>query len=402
LIKFVPVALVLGIWYFFSSLLVMGQNAAQPAVAPPQLEAFSICFVSDLGMQIADIDPNTRTLVRSKKVKAILLGGGEHPQWSASHDKVAYEDHGAFGGIFIKDLNDPGFAQPVNVGAQPVWSTNGDRLCFVDNNELKVTNFDGSGMRVLGQVAGRSMASWDPDNKHILYTDNQGELVVVDSSSGRTAPQIVGEDVLPENCSAISLDGKRMAYAVHYQPAKDGKFFEALMVHDFETHSTSFLLKRPAVDLKDSTLDCVLWSPRGDEIALVQTIQVANDPFATRSQLYIVNFENKTIDSLGGFEVAREDGKGNKPVQITGLAWSPLGHNLVVSTLEPLILPAGAIKGVDQPTLCYPNPEFDAKANNRIWIFDRHSLNSGPLIFRSGHDVSVRGGTSWQYWWTEQ
>ena len=126
--------------------------------------------------QIYIIDLTTRALEKFTDGNSNSF----RPTWSKDGNKIAYIYNNS---IFIK-LSSGGNAQKVSntTGAwNPVWNKNGTKLLystFGNNSAIYTINEDGSEKKkiVSTETSGEIWAKWSPDNSHIIYDKENGNI----------------------------------------------------------------------------------------------------------------------------------------------------------------------------------------------------------------------------------
>jgi hypothetical protein len=186
------------------------------------------------------------------------------------------------------------------------------------------------------------------------------------------------------------------------------KKHERLFLVDLASRNETVLFDME-IDADEETLYAPIWSPRGDEIAFVRAKWVRDrvDKFA-KDILVADVATGKTAVLFRGLDIPADLGKGRLgqgvPYDVWALGWSPGGHDLVLSLIEPLMIPAGAIRGIDKTTFATvgvkalrPGGETGNRGINqdKILVIQRKAGLTGMMIMYGGHGAFVRGGVNW-------
>jgi TolB protein len=153
-----------------------------------------------------------------------------NPAWSPTGNKIAFAsrtltDTGAsssaepasapaegLSGIYLINVDGTGLCKLTSADlvedADPVWSPDGEKIAFYDNESINVINTDGSGRKKLARGAS---AVWSPDGQKIAFVVNDSsDLHVINADGGglRRLANIPQYGALP----AWSPDGEKIAF----------------------------------------------------------------------------------------------------------------------------------------------------------------------------------------------
>jgi Tol biopolymer transport system component len=205
----------------------------------------------------------------------------------------------------------------------PQWSTASSKIVFSSNLEksfdIYTMNYDGSNMtRLTGGSSNETQPSWSPDGTKIVYTSNKGsknEQVHLMDSDGKNAQRLTRNqhrDLSPE-FQSLSSPAKEKLPILRYNGQivftgnGNSTFSELRFMNADGSNITQF---DRYVDSVDSLPK---WSPSGDKVAFVSTMQ-------GHEEIVVINADgsNRTtlIQSTSPF---------------AGLGWSPNGTQLVFS-----------------------------------------------------------------------
>ena len=360
-----------------------------------QFEDSKVCYVNDGFIWTAASDNTSRR----------KLVQGERPQWSSSYEAIVFED--LQGGISLIDLATRKVRQLTNSGRKPIWAPDGRRISFIDNGRLIIINADGTERKEVATVTqSGSDPAWFPDGSRILYnfypSGGAREMHIVDLAEGTNT--IIGLGEHP----ALSPDGKRVAAILQFRTAGLNEVTQKLFMIDLATnHETS--LYEMGIGSEEETLYAPVWSPRGNEIAFVRAKWVLQKVDKLTKDILIADVTTgKTAVAVHSLDMPVDLGKGEigkgVPYDVWALGWSPGGHDLVLSLIEPILIPAGWIEGVDKPEFMTVGlkglrpssgtspPGID---QDKILVIQRRAGLSGAQIMYGGHSAFVRAGVNW-------
>jgi TolB protein len=185
-------------------------------------------------------------------------GDDTNPSWSADRKRIAYVSSGAAGiGVYVMDADGnnqrlvfrPDFAE-LNLPDRPAWAPDQQWLAYFERFNLIRVRLDGTDERLIGQGA---WSSWSRDGQRIAFMWNGA--ISVSNIDGSNRRPVVASGSFP----AWSPDGRRIAYA-----AGD---FGSRFIYTVNVDGTD---ARRITEMTDSTKitdESPAWSPDGRWIA---------------------------------------------------------------------------------------------------------------------------------------
>lgn len=133
------------------------------------------------GIHVVDVSTGTNT----------AIGPGRSPAWSPAGDEIAFVVAGPSGGslaVAAPDYSGARILTDSAVGGVIAWSPDASRIAFFScgpppcTPHVSIVGADGTGEAVVARAA--SAASWSPDGRAFVVQKGDGDLHVVDLSSG--------------------------------------------------------------------------------------------------------------------------------------------------------------------------------------------------------------------------
>ena len=98
------------------------------------------------------------------------------PTWSSDGGEIAFHSNGNAGaGVYVMNVDGTNQRKLASAAqSYPDWSLDGNRIAFVDGNEIYVMNADGSGQTQLtNNSAIDGYPAWSPDGTRIVFSSNR-------------------------------------------------------------------------------------------------------------------------------------------------------------------------------------------------------------------------------------
>lgn len=237
------------------------------------------------------------------------IGAGFFPGFTLSPDgtTILYPDEKRH--LTQANADGSGMSIVADLGWQPAWSPDGDRIAFIASEGLLVVNIDGSGRRVLiPEDPTLSYPSWTPSGDRISFLSVRGLEVINLDGSDRT---VLSEMILtvPFGFPDWSPDGGRIAVV-----SEDDCGTRCSDIYFIEAAGSGLtnITNHPATYYNPS------WSPDGSKIAF-ESDRDSGQP--NEPEIYVVN----------------ADGSGLKRLTDTDFgafspAWSPDGGHIGFAT----------------------------------------------------------------------
>lgn len=140
----------------------------------------------------------------------------QHLDWSPDGAKMAYFKMSTGGDIYVVDLG-ASSEEYLTGGYGPQWSPDGNKIAFIEDDDLRTINVDGTGEQIL--VSDRDSKSWDermeypgwsPDSMNLVYMYSKSRIRLVPESVKDI--YIIGADGSGKTCLTNDIsDGVLMA-----------------------------------------------------------------------------------------------------------------------------------------------------------------------------------------------
>jgi len=199
----------------------------------------------------------------------------------------------------------------------PTWSPDGRRIAFLHGRgrgrgQLYVVNADGSGLRILGRIAGPALYSsrlvWSPDGRTIYFGRY---LVSTDGSGARKLPYI-------PLIAVWSPDGRQIAFVKNVSTGLPGpgaagsKDDSEIYVMNADGSGTRRLTHNVGYDGEPA------WSPDGRKIAFQSKRRAVRGVVGgSKGEIYVMN-----ADGSGKRNLTRNPAQDGSP------SWSPDGRRI--------------------------------------------------------------------------
>ncbi|MBT3362751.1 MAG: hypothetical protein HN929_03180 [Chloroflexi bacterium] len=313
-------------------------NNTSPCLSP---DGSKIAFSSDRDgdMNIYSMDVNGSNVVRLTNSASQDFS----PSWSPDGAKIVFSSFGN-SETTLHVMNADGTSQTLltsSSGDKPTWSSDGNRIAFVSNANIRIINADGTGETGLISVGAKHInhISWSPNGNQIVYDvinsdwDSEG-LFTVNLTGSIIKALPVTEALQYASWPCWSPEGARIAFSTTRTPPQgictvnaDGSNLVWLTPDDVEVYGPSWgpgSIELPA-PIEDLNIHLVTVTANSDTSVVITW---ATNRDATSQVAYDIT------DDYGETTMVTTSLVTSHSVELTGLMPETEYHYQVISTTD--------------------------------------------------------------------